>query len=393
MILNYAVNLLFVLSSLVLRGNANPVSVEGQQWASKNTESPKTVFDVVIVGGGPAGLSSLSSLARVRRTAMLFDSGEYRNAFTRNNHDVIGSDGMAPSLFRSKAREQIARYPTASFQNETVVSILRSNDSSFFITTVSSGKKYMSRKIILATGIHDILPDTPGIKEAWGRGMYWCAWCDSWEHRDQPIGVIASLPRVISSLLQIKTLNEDIIVFLNGTDTPANRALLDKTSPNWQNQLSMVGAQLENRTIARFERLQDGSVFRNETSWEEYDKFRIHLEDGTQIERSAFLMSLPMCQRSYLGTKIGVKLEDERIVVDSSSMRAAPGVWGIGDANNDGTTNVPHALYTGKKAAVHAHIELAREEITASSVTKRSELDLSRDMENGLENLWDSLKQ
>lgn len=393
MIINISKSLMIVYFLLLLLGsNVNSTILKRHYDTVNNKEILKTQYDVLIVGGGPAGLSALSSLARVRRSAILIDSGEYRNAHSRESHDVIGSDGMAPWLFRSRAREQLLRYPTVSLQNETVISIVRHGNGSSFMTTVSSGRKYESRKIILATGIKDILPNTPGVKEAWGRGMYWCVWCDSWEHRDQSLGIIASLPNIISTTYQVTTLNKDIIAFVNGTDTEANRAFLNATTPNWQKNMAKIRVAIENRTIESIERLQDGSIVRNETSWEEYDKFRVNLQDGTQIERGAFIMSFPKCQRSYLGSKIGVQLIDERIRVDPSNMRAAPGVWGIGDANSDGTTNVPHALYSGKKASVYAHVELATEN-AASRILERSESDIFQDMDNDLETLWTSMKE
>lgn len=383
--------MLMCLLILTFESDANPTLLRRQDKFLKGEGSLPDFYDVVIVGGGPAGLSALSSLARVRREVLLIDSGDYRNIQTRNSHDVIGSDGISPSLFREKARENIARYPTVFIQNETVTSISRSNNGSTFVTTISRGRKYTSRKIVLATGIKDILPNTPGIDVAWGGGIYWCTWCDGWEHRDQPLGILVALPDVISQVLQVKKLNNDIIAFVNGSDTPANREILDGTSPGWQNNLARLGVRLENRTISGIERLQDGSTIKNETSWEEFDKFHVTLEDGTQIQRGALLVKFPKRQSSYLGEKLGVRLENERIVVNRSNMKAAAGVWGVGDANNDGTTNVPHALYTGKKAGVNAHFELAREEIALSPPSKRSESERVEGVDNSLELLWSSL--
>lgn len=234
-------------------------------------------------------------------------------------------------------------------------SIIRDKDNSSFITTLSSGEKYTSRKIILATGLKDILPNVPGIEEAWGRGMYWCAWCDGWEHRDQSLGIISPLLGVINSSIQISKLNTDVIAFVNGTDTPENRRLLGEKVPGWEKYLKLIGVKIENRTITAFERLQDGNMFRDEKVSADYDKFRVFLEDGSNITRSSFLASFPKVQRSYLGSDIGVQLIGEKIYVDPTNMKAAPGVWGVGDANSDNSTNVPHALYSGKKAAVSAH--------------------------------------
>lgn len=130
-------------------------------------------YDVLVVGGGPSGLSALSGLARVRRTAILLDSGVYRNAATRHMHDVIGNDGTVPAVFRAKAREGILRYPSVSIVNTTVSKIESVNNGSYFVATDLAGRSYKTRKVILGTGLKDILPDTPDVSTLWGQGMYW----------------------------------------------------------------------------------------------------------------------------------------------------------------------------------------------------------------------------
>ncbi|KAH6661914.1 putative thioredoxin reductase [Halenospora varia] len=352
---------------------------------------PPTDYDVVIVGGGPAGLSALSGLSRVRRTSMLIDSGEYRNILTRHMHDVIGNDGTAGDVFRAKAREQISKYPTANMKNGTVASIISVNNGSSFITTDSSGKNYTSRKVVLATGLRDILPETPGIKEAWSRGIYWCPWCDGYEHRDQPFGILGSIVDVMGSVLEMQTLNKDIIAFVNGTYTDANVEILNEKRPGWETQLKKYRVALENRTISSIERLQDGAQVKDDVTNTEYDNFQVNLKDGTKFQRSAFITNFPSVQHSYLGVPLGVKIYGEKMAVDAASMRAAPGVFAVGDANSDNSTNVPHAMWTGKKAAVYLHVELERE-FAATLLNKRAEEDALLVMGREMEDLWDKVK-
>lgn len=94
------------------------------------------------------------------------------NAATEEMHDVIGNDGTVPSEFRALAREQISVYSSVDMMNGTVVSIVPQSNVSNFVTTDAGGKQYLSKKIILATGMKDILPNTPGLEEAWGKGIY-----------------------------------------------------------------------------------------------------------------------------------------------------------------------------------------------------------------------------
>ncbi|KFX92596.1 hypothetical protein V490_05291 [Pseudogymnoascus sp. VKM F-3557] len=334
---------------------------------------PKTDFDVIVIGGGPAGLSALSGVSRVRRTALLLDSQEYRNGLTRHMHDVIGNDGTAPEKFRALAREQISRYPTAQIKFRKATSIVSQNNGSSFLTTDNSGQTYTSRKVILATGLRDILPDTPGIKDAWSRGIYWCPWCDGWEHRDLPFGILGSIVDVVGSVLEIATLNKDLIAFTNGTHTAENEKKLDKARPGWREQLKGYGVKLDNRTIVRIERLQDGAVVQNVAERIEYDEFRVHFTEGAPVNRSAFITNYPSVQTSYIGKPLGVKYYGEKMNVNAGSMRTdVPGVWAVGDANSDNSTNVPHAMFSGKKAAVYCHVELEREK-AATFVTKRDE--------------------
>ena len=268
---------------------------------------------------------------------------------------ILTFAGTAPAAFREKARNQISNYPTANMKNGTVTSIVSVNNSSYFITTDDSGQNYTSRKIVLATGLVDVLPDTPGLQDAWSRGIYWCPWCDGYEHRDQPFGILGSIVDVMGSVLEMETLNKDIIAFVNGTYTDANVAILDQKRPGWKTQLEKYGVGIENSTIESIVRQQDGAVVYNNATDTEYDIFQINLEDGSTFERGAFITNFPTVQQSYLGVPLGVKISAEKMVVDMASMRAARGVFAVGDANNDNSTNVPHAMWTGKKAAVYIH--------------------------------------
>ncbi|TVY83867.1 putative thioredoxin reductase [Lachnellula suecica] len=356
---------------------------------------PSTDYDALVVGGGPSGLSALSGLARVRRKTLLLDSAEYRNGETRHMHDVIGNDGTVPAVFRYNARELIAKYPTAFMKNATVTSIVSVNgtNGTYFLTTDAAGETYTSRKVILATGLSDIIPDTPGVKEAWQRGIYWCPWCDGYEHRDQPFGILGSILDCVGSTMEMETLNKDIIAFVNGTYTDENVAILDKKRPGWFTQLQRYGVAIENRTIMSIERVQDGAVVHDVATDTEFDQFVVHVADGTTFNRSAFITNYPSVQHSHLGAPLGVKIYGEKMDVDPASMRtAAPGVFAVGDANSDNSTNVPHAMFTGKKAAVFLHVELEKE-YAATLLSKRDESLIEERMGSELEDLWKRLSK
>ncbi|KAF3480617.1 sulphydryl oxidase Sox [Arthroderma uncinatum] len=364
---------------------------------------PKVDYDVIVVGGGPAGLSTLSGLGRVRRKALLFDDGHYRNGVTRHMHDVIGNDGAVPDEYRALARKQISRYTTTSIKNVRVATIKKENKDAkpgaYFVVMDVKGQKYTARKIVLGTGLQDIFPKTPGIMEAFGKGIYWCPWCDGWEHRDQPFGILGRLRDVMGSVVEIWSLNRDIIAFVDGTDVESDRKKIAERYPNWQKQLEKYNVKIDNRTIKSVERLQDGSKVYDPKEWREYDLFRLNFETGPSVNRSALITNYPYKQRSTLPDQLGLERDandTNKIKVNINGMRTSlDGVFCVGDANNDGSTNVPHAMFSGKRAAVYVHVEIEREN-SLDSIQKRGTKFSSRSAEkkairiigNDLEEAW-----
>ncbi|OJJ33013.1 hypothetical protein ASPWEDRAFT_115064 [Aspergillus wentii DTO 134E9] len=370
-------------------------------------------YDALVIGGGPAGLSALSSLSRVRRTAVMLDSGEYRNGPTREMHDVIGNDGTPPDKFRNLARQQILSqyHDTARIVDTTIVSVKAlngTNGTTSFIATDRNGTQYAGSKLILGTGVKDVLPNTPGLEGAFGKGVFWCPWCDGFEHRDQPFGLLCPLSKVVPNVREVATLNSDIIAFVNGTQTPENEQALDKADPQWREELAAYNVTVDNRIISSIERLQDGG---NHTDNEgrQFDIFRLHFTDGSTAQRNAFLTSFPVVQRSNLAASLGAQIVDNKIQVSIGTQATnIPGVYAVGDANSDGSTNVPHAMFSAKRAVVYLHGKLhsqvpgyivadliilgalAREEMRAA-ISKRTVptyAEIEKRMGNEMEDLW-----
>ncbi|KAI0420606.1 sulphydryl oxidase [Xylaria grammica] len=383
--------------------------VDLETKAAKVTVESSTIYDAIIVGGGPAGLSAVSGLARVRRNVLLIDSGEYRNDPTRHMHDVIGTDGVSPAFFRWKARDQLAYYESATLINGTVTKIDANSATAPFTVkaTYPSGEEttVSARGVILATGLKDIIPGTPGVQQSWGKGIYWCPWCDGNEHADQPLGILSDLNEAASQVQEISTLNDDIIAFVNGTDTPEERAKTDAKFPGWKEYLELRNITVENRTIAGLVRLADGGANEHPSAptFPEHDRFRVDFTEGPSVERAAFFASFPNTQHSNVGAELGVRLDGGRLAADPARglMTNIPGVYAIGDANADNVTNVPHAMFSGKRAAVFLHVALARQETAAllasqngTAVAERG-LDLDpravwQDMNGGVADILDA---
>jgi thioredoxin reductase len=271
------------------------------------------------------------------------------------------TQGTPPATFRNAARKQITSFynSTASFIDNAIASITPENSTNattIFRAKDSKGVEYTARKIVLATGLVDDLPATPGLREGFGKGIYWCPWCDGYEHRDQPYGILGTLHHIVSSVTEISTLNKDIIAFVNGSYTDEEVAILDADPLDWRAAMKAYNVQIDNRTITSFERVQDGGNNRSNDG-KQFDIFRIHFTEGEPVIRNAFLTNFETSQRSSIPSDMGLKMEDGKIDTSTKSglRTSLDGVWGIGDANNDGSTNVPHAMWSGKRAAVFSH--------------------------------------
>lgn len=227
-----------------------------------------------------------------------------------------------------------------------------------------------ARSIVLATGLKDDIPSTPGLQENWGQAVYWCPWCDGHEHADQALGTLSKLSEVAGLVREVSTLNTDVAAFVNGTDTPAERAAADASFPGWQAYLAARNVTVYNQTLTSITRLRSGlntSMDPSLPTYAEYDLFRVDLDDGTSVERAAFFTDFPDEQRSSLAEDMGVQIQGGRQagVQSKGYLTNIPLVYSVGDANIDNSTNVPHALYSGKRAAVYLHVALARLESAA----------------------------
>ncbi|QYS95140.1 Pyr_redox_2 domain-containing protein [Trichoderma simmonsii] len=381
-------------------------------FSTDNVSEPaaRPDFDVIIVGGGPAGLSTASGLARVRRNVLLIDSGEYRNAPTRHVHDVIGFDGVTPAYFRWVARKQISRYGTANLVNGTVTKIQPEANNSYFIVSANypgdNKLTFTTRKVVLATGLRDLLPSTPGLIENWGKGIYWCPWCDGHEHADQQLGILGPLEKATDAIREIISLNRDIILFVNGTDTPVQRDATEKGFPKWEQYLKLHDIKIDNRTLTSIKRLSNGTTGDEDPSLPshpEHDLFQLNFETGAPVLRAALLTNFDTAQMSNLGEETGVALYGGRLAADQSRgmVTNIPGIFAIGDANSDNVTNVPHAMYNGKRAAVYIQVEIETENAEVEAEDAEVEIEdakvetevllAKRDLQDHMRVLWEQM--
>lgn len=147
-------------------------------------------FECIIVGAGPAGLSSSLTLGRARRKIALFDDGTNRNRVTHESHGFITRDGIKPQEFKEIGLKELENYPSVSYFNTTITEIIRDIGNERFIVKSKDRQEFSTEKIMLATGIQEIFP-IERIRNYYGNSLFSCPYCDGWELRDKPLIIIA----------------------------------------------------------------------------------------------------------------------------------------------------------------------------------------------------------
>ncbi|KAF2462083.1 hypothetical protein BDY21DRAFT_312963 [Lineolata rhizophorae] len=187
-------------------------------------------LDALIIGGGPAGLAAATGLVRQLFTAVVFDSGKYRNDVASHMHSVVGYDHVPPATFRAKGRADIlARYQTVRFEDVAVESV-RQTDDGLFEAVDASGKEWLGRKVVLAMGVRDILPAIDGFADCWGRRIFHCLFCHGYEERGAAsTGVLAVGPVMGNPMMAMhqahsaKRLAHKVTVYTNGSEELAGQ--------------------------------------------------------------------------------------------------------------------------------------------------------------------------
>ncbi|ROQ16827.1 MULTISPECIES: NAD(P)/FAD-dependent oxidoreductase [unclassified Curtobacterium] len=184
-------------------------------------------YDVIVIGGAAAGLSAALVLGRSRRSVLVVDAGEPRNAPSAGAHNYLGREGIAPAELSAIGRDEVAAYGVEVTAGRIVAASATTGDGTDpvgFSVTLDSGTVVTARRLVVASGAVDVLPQVPGLAEQWGRGVVHCPFCHGWEIRDQRIGVLVTTPNGVHHALMFRALSEHVTAFV--TDP----ALVDDTA-------------------------------------------------------------------------------------------------------------------------------------------------------------------
>ncbi len=301
--------------------------------------------DVVIVGGGPAGLNAALVLGRCRRNVLLFDDGKPRNAVSHGLHGFLSRDGIAPSDLRAIAREQLAAYPSVCIDEDRVVDAIRT-DRGFLVTT-RNGRRVHTRKLLLAAGVVDDLPIQPGFHDLYGIGLFHCPYCDGWEMRDRPLAVYGRGDAKGGGLaLEMTHWSQDTVLC---TDGPS------ELSDHYRRRLEINGVTVREEKIVCLEIIRSVP----------YDAaFDIVFETGPRLHRAAIFFNTGRIQSTDLAERLGCDTYDPEgcKVNNDQQITNVPGLYLAGDASRD-VLQVIVAAAEGAAAAIGINTALLGEDL------------------------------
>jgi thioredoxin reductase len=303
------------------------------------------MYDVIVVGGGAAGLSGALMLARSKRSVLVIDAGAPRNAPASGVHGLLGHDGVSPLELLDRGRAEVRGY------GGEVISGSVDAVAEGFTVTLADGRTFDARRLLVTTGLVDELPDIPGLRERWGRDVVHCPYCHGWEVRDRPIGVIASGPMSVHQALLFRQLSDDVTLFTNDSAVSGDDAA----------KLATRGVSMVNGAVAALD-IADDTVT------------GVRLVDGTVVPVRAVAVATRMVARAGLLEKVGLHTVEhptgagEYVPSELAGRTAVPGVWVAGNVT-DLTAQVGAAAAAGALAGAAINADLVMEEAAPPRAT------------------------
>jgi thioredoxin reductase len=295
-------------------------------------------------------LSAALMLGRCRRQVLLCDTGEQRNARSSGIHNYLTRDGTRPAEFLQLARDEVAQYPTVEFRQVEVLDATRSPDG--FRLVCDDARQLTARKLLLATGVVDELPEIEGLEALYGTSVHHCPYCDGWEWRDRPLAIYGSGEEGSSLALGLTVWSRDLVLCTNGPS---------RLSPTELEKLERYRIAVREDRILRLE----GSEGRLQ---------KIIFGRGAPLERAALFVCASQHQRSGLARKLGCRFTNKG-AVDTGTCEATdvPGLYVAGDASKEAQFVIVAAA-EGAEAGMAINKALLKDELSQkrSSTPRRS---------------------
>jgi thioredoxin reductase len=294
------------------------------------------VVDCAIIGGGPAGLNAALVLGRAKRSVLVFDDNQPRNAVTQESHGFLTRDGIAPGEFRRLGHQELARYPSVALRHARITDV--GNHESGFELVADDGTTVQASTIILATGLREALPAIPGIHDYYGKSLFCCPYCDGWELREKPLVVIAEEGQQAFHMAKVAwNWSRDLLLCTNGQTTLSaeQKAILQRN-----------GIQVMEDTITALVG-KDGKLE------------RVVFASRDESTRQGGFVVPQVSQASAFGAQLGCAMNAHGgIVTDDLGRTTVPGVYAAGDASVVVPAQVVIAAAAGSRAAAGVNTDL-----------------------------------
>lgn len=294
------------------------------------------MYDAIVVGGSFAGLSAAMQLVRARRRVLMIDAGQPRNRFSVASHGFLGQDGSGPAEIRAVGLRQLAQYPTFELR-EGVAEAARGEADGFAVVT-AAGEEERARRLILATGVADRLPDLPGMEERWGKSVLHCPYCHGYEVRGRPLGVLATGPLAVHQASLIPDWGPTTLLTNGRFEPDAEQTAL----------LEARGVAIERTPVEAL--VGSAQALRG-----------LRLADGREVPIEGLFVAPTVRMASQLPHQLGCAFDEgpmgPYIRVDERRQTSVAGVYAAGDAARP-MHNATFASADGVMAGVGAHQSL-----------------------------------
>ncbi|WP_246645328.1 FAD-dependent oxidoreductase [Nonomuraea ceibae] len=316
----------------------------------------KTQYDVIVVGGGAAGLSGALTLARARRSVLVIDSGLPRNAPASGMHNYLGREGIAPSEFLAIGREEAASYGAEIVTGVAVTA--ERLDGGGFRVELEDGTTRTAARLLVTTGLVDELPEVAGLAERWGREVLHCPYCHGYEVRDRRIGVLASGPMAVRQALLWRQWSDRVTLFLNDVPSPTGEDLEQLAARD----IAVVGGKVTGLEVT------DDALT------------GVNLADGRVVPVEAVVVAPRFTARAGVLAGLGLEPVDHEmaghvlgshIAADPTGATEVPGVWVAGNVANVAEV-VIGSVAAGVKAAGAINADLVAEETREAVAARRT---------------------
>lgn len=294
-------------------------------------------YEVIIIGGSYSGLSAAMALGRASRRTLIIDAGEPCNRQTPHSHNFITHDGEVPAVISAKAKEQVLAYPTITFVNDKALKAIKTKEG--FEISTEAGNTYNTQKLLLTTGIKDVMPPIKGFSECWGISVIHCPYCHGYEVKNQKTALMANGPIAEHFLPILLQWTKDLTLFTNGESTVSDE----------------VAAKFKKHNIAIIE-TEIASIEHANGYMES-----ITLKDSSIHNFKAMYAKIPAVQHTFIPEDLGCTINDTGLIeVDEFKRTNVSGVYASGDCTSMGRA-VIMAAEAGTKAAVSINNDLCLE--------------------------------